>query len=307
MPTPKILRPAFLIGVPASVLLMAQATFGETAAEECKTRPDVTTPAGNHWYYRINRADKRHCWYLGAAAAAVHARGGGARSPGSTAIGAASPARDTENVPGAAATVASTAPVATAAEGTTGFSARWPDLPPSRELAETGVSNSYADSQTADVGQQAAAAFPTSIVPSAGETAALQTATPQTATAAVTVPLSLGGFFGMVFLVLLQWAFKFTRRHADTWRAMLRLEGYAGAPVAMLDEPPAPSGRRHQARRLRVPTDPAHDLKTSLRELMSDLRRAGEGCAPSQPAGLPLRAYAAADRHAFAECNGQSS
>lgn len=34
------------------------------AADDCLTAPKDETPEGSHWYYRIERATKRHCWYL---------------------------------------------------------------------------------------------------------------------------------------------------------------------------------------------------------------------------------------------------
>jgi hypothetical protein len=50
----------------------AQKTQG--AADECIAKPGGTAPQGSHWYYRINRADGRHCWYLGPAGQKVRAR-----------------------------------------------------------------------------------------------------------------------------------------------------------------------------------------------------------------------------------------
>jgi hypothetical protein len=35
------------------------------AADDCLLAPKGQTPSGGHWYYRIDRATKRHCWYLG--------------------------------------------------------------------------------------------------------------------------------------------------------------------------------------------------------------------------------------------------
>src|SRR6202171_2855810 len=35
------------------------------AADDCLSGPKGQTPAGGHWYYRIDRATKRHCWYIG--------------------------------------------------------------------------------------------------------------------------------------------------------------------------------------------------------------------------------------------------
>jgi hypothetical protein len=34
------------------------------AADDCLSAPKDRTPGGGHWYYRIDRATKRHCWYL---------------------------------------------------------------------------------------------------------------------------------------------------------------------------------------------------------------------------------------------------
>ena len=34
-------------------------------AEKCLAGPKGTPPQGGHWYYRIERATKRHCWYIG--------------------------------------------------------------------------------------------------------------------------------------------------------------------------------------------------------------------------------------------------
>lgn len=35
------------------------------AADECLAAPKATTPAGAHWYYRVEKGTKRKCWYLG--------------------------------------------------------------------------------------------------------------------------------------------------------------------------------------------------------------------------------------------------
>lgn len=34
------------------------------AADECLTAPKAATPAGAHWYYRVEKGTKRKCWYL---------------------------------------------------------------------------------------------------------------------------------------------------------------------------------------------------------------------------------------------------
>jgi len=34
----------------------------QAAADSCLTAPKGATPAGSHWYYRIDRVTKRQCW-----------------------------------------------------------------------------------------------------------------------------------------------------------------------------------------------------------------------------------------------------
>ena len=66
MSTAKMFVPASLIMALATVVLGAQTSVAEPAADECKTTPGSSAPPGQHWYYRVNRSDQRHCWYLGA-------------------------------------------------------------------------------------------------------------------------------------------------------------------------------------------------------------------------------------------------
>src|SRR5258708_7354482 len=35
------------------------------AADSCLSGPKGALPQGGHWYYRIDHATKRHCWYIG--------------------------------------------------------------------------------------------------------------------------------------------------------------------------------------------------------------------------------------------------
>jgi hypothetical protein len=41
------------------------------AADECLAAPKQASAPGQHWYYRIDRATQRHCWYLGDAGKAA--------------------------------------------------------------------------------------------------------------------------------------------------------------------------------------------------------------------------------------------
>jgi hypothetical protein len=40
------------------------ATQAPQAADSCLAAPKGATPAGSHWYYRIDRVTKRQCWYM---------------------------------------------------------------------------------------------------------------------------------------------------------------------------------------------------------------------------------------------------
>jgi hypothetical protein len=37
----------------------------DKAADNCLSGPKGSLPAGGHWYYRVDRATKRNCWYIG--------------------------------------------------------------------------------------------------------------------------------------------------------------------------------------------------------------------------------------------------
>jgi hypothetical protein len=51
---------SFLAGAPLTTVSHSAAG----AADECLSGPKDQTPQGRHWYYRIDHATKRHCWYL---------------------------------------------------------------------------------------------------------------------------------------------------------------------------------------------------------------------------------------------------
>jgi hypothetical protein len=58
----------FVAAIFASIL--AGANFSAIAensaktADSCLAEPKGAAPAGGHWYFRIDRATRRHCWYL---------------------------------------------------------------------------------------------------------------------------------------------------------------------------------------------------------------------------------------------------
>jgi hypothetical protein len=55
--------PAILIGALAGVLLNIEATPLH-AADSCLSGPKGAAPKGSHWYYRVDRAAKKNCWYV---------------------------------------------------------------------------------------------------------------------------------------------------------------------------------------------------------------------------------------------------
>jgi hypothetical protein len=59
------LASAILVGVLVGVFAGAYLiTMPYGTADDCLAEPKGDTPPGQHWYYRIDRGTKRHCWYL---------------------------------------------------------------------------------------------------------------------------------------------------------------------------------------------------------------------------------------------------
>ena len=56
--------PAILVGFLAVAPLAILSHGAARAADDCLSAPKDQTPEGSHWYYRIEHATKRHCWYL---------------------------------------------------------------------------------------------------------------------------------------------------------------------------------------------------------------------------------------------------
>src|SRR5512140_385018 len=56
---------ASLLGVAVTtVTVHAQTATEPASADDCLAKPNGPTPRGSHWYYRLDRANHRHCWYL---------------------------------------------------------------------------------------------------------------------------------------------------------------------------------------------------------------------------------------------------
>ena len=295
MLTWKKLVPAVI--VPTAVCLTAQTSLSG-AAEECRTRPGLSTPRGSHWYYRINRPDRQHCWYLAAEGRDVRARGRGtdvaaaapdASVPKSSTPNATPPRREADAAPDQAtlsqAALMAPGPAEVAApqppvHGTeTEFAARWPSPSGVRDLADsaTGTTNAADPEQ-----QTAGAAAETSMRPVVtAERAEPASEGQQVLQQEVLQTASLAGGAALALLFFAGWIV------TAGGRSRLRL----GTELAAIDggawAPPTPTGGR--AARLPTPTDPAVDLKTSLAELMRDLRRAEAASHAPQPSARLVR------------------
>ncbi len=57
-----------LLGALASVALLIATSGVSLAADHCLAGPKGAAPKGSHWYYRIDHASKRNCWYVRAEA-----------------------------------------------------------------------------------------------------------------------------------------------------------------------------------------------------------------------------------------------
>jgi hypothetical protein len=55
---------AVFAGILAGISLTTVSHSQTVAADDCLSGPKGQTPEGSHWYYRIERGTKRHCWYL---------------------------------------------------------------------------------------------------------------------------------------------------------------------------------------------------------------------------------------------------
>ena len=60
------IRTTKLAGLASAIVLGSLAVLPTAlhAADECLSGPKGAAPAGSHWYYRVDRATKKNCWYV---------------------------------------------------------------------------------------------------------------------------------------------------------------------------------------------------------------------------------------------------
>lgn len=152
---------AILVIIIAAVALAARTSLAQLAEDECITKPNSTPPQGSHWYYRLDRATRRQCWYLGAEGAPVRARQAGSRMKGAAPNEIPQSTAETSTKTAAVETAPAEATPAPTSVGeaaspaddqATTFSLRWPDLPKSADATDRAparMSNSYVDEHSA--------------------------------------------------------------------------------------------------------------------------------------------------------------
>jgi hypothetical protein len=67
----EILRPLGTIGLVAALLMSGVGVTVPARAEDCLAAPNSPAPQGTHWYYRLDWATQRKCWYTRAPAQPV--------------------------------------------------------------------------------------------------------------------------------------------------------------------------------------------------------------------------------------------
>jgi hypothetical protein len=273
------LVPAILAMLPATVLLGAQAGLAEPTG--CKTKPHSSAPRGAHWFYRVDPRDNQRCWFLSheGAKARLHARDGTQPSasvrPRPRRENGAKAVQTAEQIASAQGPSAESLFIATSVgehETSIDFAARWPDFPKSLNLD----GRKLATASKAFTGE-ADGSEPLPLIPPHGMVAFM----PAVSAAALVLLLAAA-----LFLL----ARRRKSDHREHWGAT------AGRRRPRQQLRPGfveMTGRMAAAGARRVgsvwqppePTDPAQDLKRSLRELIGDLQRAGA-------ASGSLRSYA---------------
>jgi hypothetical protein len=278
--------PAILIMPLATVLGTGQTSVAEPAVDECKTAPGSSAPPGSHWYYRVNRTDQRHCWYLGPEGAQVRSQA--LKAPAR----ASSPTRTTERENAVEMARAKPVPVepaqkisleAASAEpnrAAADFAAPASGLPKNPELdaREPTTTNGYtSEHEPTDAQEEMPLIWPVL-------TEAERTRLPAAARDSSPGPVLLVGALAMVLLSAGA-IFKLARRHTQSYRRdrrvvprrprQLRPGQKMRAGMSKLAAPSSNLARRSEAaaRQRPVSVDPAHDIKASLRKVIDEVQR----------------------------------
>jgi hypothetical protein len=274
----------FVSALFASLLAGASLTTASHSApaeaEKCLAGPQGAVPQGGHWYYRVERVTKRHCWYIGDQKEKV-ARSAPANS--SASADPASPRKNTatqraiadaraelpppqmQTEPGAGMTGQRTAVAAATAAGTTNqrasvsdtntqsspqssvIASRWPEssgVSPSASPASAPAPATYQSAATVQADAAPAPAIAPVTLAAADSSAARQTGSIQTLLIVIIGALSLAGLMGSAI-------FRFA--------SMRWTGGRSGAPMRTADIA--------RARTIRTADDPNRRITEMLAQL----------------------------------------
>ena len=275
--------------ITAAILVCGHSSLGEAKGDDCRAKPDGTSPAGLHWYYRVDRANNRHCWYLHQQGMLVHSPSHAA-SRNSDAVSRSSDALsrspDIENDT-AGGPVWPTLPAVpqpgyersetSAEEPTAAFVARWVDMPRSVDLNAhqfAAEGHGYAAEHVAENGQDQL--LPTLANVSAANGEMRQDSGTQTHFGSI----SLAGAMVLALLLVSEALVRFARRSAwSLLRFNLRTDSrrYIEHSELALDaaqyDPSSP---------MPVEAEPISRTETGVNDLRRLLQRADAGLSPPQ-------------------------
>jgi hypothetical protein len=266
--------------IPAAILLTGHSSLGEAKGDDCRAKPDGSAPAGLHWYYRVDRANSRHCWYLHEQGMRVHSLVRTAPRD-ADAQNDSAPANDT-----AGEQVWKVLPVTVARPGQSeqapaaavqqkpAFTTRWVDLPRSVDLnahEAVSASNRYAAEQEMDSRQeQSAPAW-------ANVSAATDDVRQRAGTATSFGSISLAGAVILALLLMSEALIRFARSFGRSLRLRSDLPRRAEPDEMEVEAPqPEPVWRTMPA------LETISRTQTGPSELRRLLQRAGTGLRPPQ-------------------------
>ncbi|MGN6750379.1 MAG: hypothetical protein ACTHJS_17480 [Xanthobacteraceae bacterium] len=276
--------------IPAALLVTGHSSLGEAKGDDCKAKPEGTAPAGLHWYYRVDRANSRHCWYL-------HEQGMRVHSLGHTTVRDADARNDTvpENdtageqvwkmpaVIGGRPAESEQAPMA-AEQQSAAFATRWVDLPKSVDLNardSVSASNGYAPERRVDNRQEELPPAWSNVSATTGDVRQ-DTGTPTSFGS-----ISLAGAVILALLLVSEAFIRFARTLGSTLRLRLRTDSRRRAePDEMEVEAPDVVWRMTTA------SETISRTQTGAGDLRRLLQRAGTGLRPPQsfaPSRSPQR------------------
>lgn len=282
---------SFLVLMPATIVLTSHSSIAGSTADECRTTPGTAAPSGLHWYYRVDRTNNRHCWYLHAQGLQTHSQTNvtlrDSQDENAAAQAGQAPSRIATIQPapaerwGMLRTPSETPTLEASAGEHTGleFSARWIDLPRSLDLntrERMAGSNGYAAEPAAANAEEQ---LPPRLSIVSGEDGA---AGPDSTTESKFGSISLAGSALLVLLLLSEGIVRLVRTSAaKAWRQSIRGQSIRARLRESGGSRLATAASRHAGRWV-APSGDERRPETGLSELRHVLRRADAGLRPSR-------------------------